>query len=551
MTRRTVLVATSTLAAVLLLAAAGEARSRAEAAARPKPVPLIRLSGGDFGYPQPFSYVRGPGLVYVGFSFDTLLWKDSTGSVIPWLARAWRRSPDGLEYVFRLRPGVKWQDGRPLTARDVVFTFDYMRTGPGRNALGISGNLDFIRAVAAPDDTTVVFQLSTRYAPFPVLIAGRIPIIPQHVWSTVSDPARYRDAKATMGSGPYRFVSYDGATGSYRWVANPDYFLGAPVVRSLELVPTSDELLALRRGDIAAGAPDSEEGAPPGVLQPFYDDKRFGILTRPGEWTRALHFNLSKGFPFSERSYRHAVAYAINRNALVRRVLYGRGRPGSTGILAPSSEWVAKGLPTYAYDPARARQLLTSIGLVDRNGDGMRDLPTGGAFTPELQTSTRFSTGTAEIVVNDLRAVGIDVKLKTLDTTTADANAGAGNYQMALIGYGGLGGDPDTLRSMLSVTNARSRSFTRVRGYENARFEELARAQIVTVRKSARARFVRELQEIVANDLPVLSLYVPTRTWIYRKDVFSAWYYTPGGVWGGYPGTLNKHALVTGRKTGW
>ena len=120
---------------------------------------------------------------------------------------------------------------------------------------------------------------------------------------------------------------------------------------------------------------------------------------------------------------------------------------------------------------------------------------------------------------------------------------------MALVGFGGLGGDPDTLRTMLSQ-NVRSRSFTRVFGYQNDRFEQLAAAALVTVKPSVRQKFIYDEQRLIARDLPVISLYLPTRIWIYRKSVFGDWYFTPGGVWGGYPGTLNKHAFVTGKKAG-
>lgn len=529
-------------------AAAAVGYASPQAKAKPKPVPRLRLEGGPWGYPQPFSYVRGPGLVHVGFSFDTLLWKDSTGRVIPWLATSWSRSRDGLTYRFTLRRGVRWHDGQPLTARDVAFTFDYSRTGPGRLALGINPSLEFIKDVSAPSGTTVVFRLATRYAPFPVSIAGRVPIIPQHIWKDVSDPAKFRGPQAVVGSGPYRLADYQESTGSYRYVANTRFFLGTPVVRSLEFVPTSDSLLALRRGDLDGGGASTEEGLAPGILRPFYN-RNFGILRAPGEWTRSLHFNLTKGFPYDNRSFRQAVAYAINRPELVRRILFGAGRAGSMGILAPSNPWTAKGLPTYAHNPVRARSLLGAIGLVDRNGDGMRDLPGGDPFKPELTTSTFQSPLTAEVVREYLRAVGLDVQLRSLDRAGSDAATAAGRYEMALIGFGGLGGEPDTLRTMLSA-RVRSRSFTRVHGYENARFEELAAAQIQTVNQRKRREQLAEMQRIVARDVPVISLYVPTRVHVYRKSVFSSWYYTPGGVWGGYPGPLNKHAFVTGKKVG-
>ena len=85
----------------------------------------VRLAGGTFGFPSPFAYIAGPGYVQMSYIYDTLLWKDGSGRLLPWLARSVRRSRDGLTYTFRLRDRVRWQDGRPLSADDVAFTFEY------------------------------------------------------------------------------------------------------------------------------------------------------------------------------------------------------------------------------------------------------------------------------------------------------------------------------------------------------------------------------------------------------------------------------------------
>ncbi len=515
--------------------------------ARPESVERLRLSGGQWGYPSPFAYVRGPGLVNVNFLFDTLLWKDSTGQAIPWLASKYQQSPDGLEWRFTLRENVRWQDGRPLTADDVVFTFDYMTKGPGATAPGIFGRID-VKEVVAEGPTTAVIRLAQPQAGFEVTIAGRIPIIPRHVWSDVNDPAKLRDPKALMGSGPYKLQSFDEATGNYLFVANESYFMGVPHVRRLEFVAVGDSLRSLQRGEVDAASADSEDGLPEEALKPF-ESARFVQLEGPGESTRAIHFNLGKGFPYDNKAFRQAVAYGIDRKDMVKRILLGRGEPGSLGGLAPSHEFVAQGLPTYDRDVARARSLLDGIGLRDTNGDGVRELPDGQPFRPELQINSRFSPKTSELVKEYLREVGIDLTLRSLDSTAADDNAAKGNYEMALIGYGGMGGEADTLRTRYS-SQVRSASFNRVHGYRNPAFEDLAARQLTIVDKTERKKVIQDMQRILADDLPTIPLYLPTRLQIALAGGFDAWYYTPGGVFGGYPGTINKHAFVTGKKEG-
>lgn len=510
-------------------------------------VERVRTSGGPWGYPSPFAYSKGPGLVHDLFLFDTLLWKDSTGQLIPWLAASWEHSADAREWRFTLRDGITWHDGRPLTADDVAFTFDYLTKGPGKAAPGIV-RLPEITEVVAESPTVVTVRLPRPFAPFEGL-AGRVPIIPRHVWDQVTDPAKFQGPSAVMGSGPYTLDSYDPASNSYRYTANPSYFLGAPAVQNLEFVPAPDELLGLQRGELDAATLGLEERAVPDEQLKAFDGDRFGRITAPGELTRALHFNLTKGSPFDDKRFRQALAYGIDRKDLVTRVLFGRGDPGSSGGLAPSNDYLAKDLPAYDHDVARAKSLLDDLGLRDANNDGARERPDGSPFTAELLTDSRFASQTPELVKEYLRQIGISVTIKVLDPTAADAAAAQGAYQMALLGYGGLGGDPDLLRTRLSST-IKGSDFSRVQGYNNPRFEQLATQQLAAADQEQRRAAVQEMQRIVADDVPMISLYLPTRVTIFAKETFAAWYFTPGGVFGGYPGPLNKHAFITGKTAG-
>ena len=554
--RRNVLTALVVILALVLLPACNgggddEAEKGQPEAGQPAAAERLRLRGGPFGYPSPFAYMRGPGLVYTGFLFDTLLWKDASGTMIPWLAREWQHSPDGTEWRFTLRDDAKWHDGRPLTADDVVFTFDYLTKGPGRQTgvIHLSG-VDVIKETVAEAPNRVVVRLSRPFAPFEETIAGRSPIIPKHVWSSVTEPARLRGDRAVLGSGPYRLESVDEAANRYLFTANDSYFLGAPRVRRLELSPVPDPLSALQRGEVDAGTFFLEEQGPPEqALAPFRDPSRFGRIEQPGEWTRALHFNMARGFPYNDKRFRQALAYVIDRKDLVERILLGRGEPGSLGILAPSHPMAAKDLPAYDRDVGRARTLLDEAGLRDANGDGIRDLPGGQPFAPGLLTSSQFSPKTPEVVTEYLREVGIQVRTTSLDGASADAATTAGNYDLALIGYGGLGGDPDIpLRLRLSA-RVPAKQFFSTFGYNNPQFEDLAARQAATVDPDRRKDVVLQIQRIVADDVPVIPLYLPTRLLIFHNRTFDAWYFTPGGVWGAYPGPENKQAFVTGTKT--
>ena len=543
------------LAAVLAVAAvlgAGcasddgdQARSGGQAT-HPDSVDRLRLSGGDYGYPSPFGYLRGAGLILASYSFDTLLWEDSTGDPIPWLAKEWSRSPDGLEWRFTLRDNAKWQDGQPVTADDVKFSFDYVTTGAAASTSRLAPSLD-LKEVVVESPNIVVVRLNQPTAVFEEDVAMRLFIIPRHIWSAVTDPAKFREPGAVVGSGPYRLKSADEAAGTYLFTANESFFLGSPYVKRLELVPAPDELLALQRDEIDAGEL-LEEPAPEEQIEAFESNPRFTKLDGPFDWLLALHVNLSKGFPYDRKEFRQAIAYALDRQDMVARLLQGRGAPGTVGGLSPGHPLLAPDLPPYARDLARAKSMLDMLGLKDANGDGRRDLPDGAPFVQELQANSRFTPKSAELVKEYLREVGIDVRIQILDKATADESAGKGNYTMALVGYGGMSGDPDqNLRSRYAAS-PKSTSFTRAIGYSNPAVTDLANRQLTALNPEQRKPLVQEIQRLVAEDVPIIPLYSPQRMTFTKAGIFDNWYYTPGCT--PCRGTRNKHMLVTGRRTG-
>jgi peptide/nickel transport system substrate-binding protein len=525
--------------------------------------PVLRLSaGGGNGYPTPFAYQRGPGHLNVHYMFDSLVWRDATGVHIPWLARSYEPSADGRTWTFTLRDGIRWHDGQSLTADDVVFTFDYIRAhnGPG------AGALESVTSVVAVSPTVVRIQLAEPVAPFLRTMAARS-ILPRHVWEGVSSPRTFHETNpqlAYMGSGPYKLQNpeaYNPTTGVSAYEANEDYFLGVPYVRRLEFVPAPNPLLALMNNDIDAAGPGGEEGVDDSVLAPFAN---YGQLRAPGEWNRVLQFNGLAGFPYNDARFRRAMALTIDRADLLDRILLGRGEIGSLGAMAPSNEFTARGLPTYPQDLTAAGQLLDEIGMTVNPATGFRQLPDGSPFQPRLYTSTRFSTDTAILIMGYLADLNIDVGPPSDRRITAEASGAAdnrardGNYEMALVGHGGQGGDADSLRTrFLDNEPGPSSSFTAIYGWQGSspgavRFEELARQQIKEPDPARRLEMVHEMQRILGNEVPMLSLYLPTRLWFWppTSSAFSAWYYTPGGTPAGPPGTSNKHVFITGRQFG-
>jgi peptide/nickel transport system substrate-binding protein len=515
--------------------------------AAPARVEVLRLVGGDYGYPSPFTRnSRGPGFINTSMIFDTLVWKDSTGQIIPWLAESWKSTPDGKVWTFSLRDGVKWQDGKPFSADDVVFSYQYLITNPGPSSPTRANLFKEIRKV---DDRTIEISLNQVYAPFLSNVAGSLPILPKHIWENVKDPLKFTAQEAVIGTGPYRLLNYNKAEGSYLFEANDDFWLGKPYVKRIEMVPTNNAALSLKQGDIHAAdisgysaSPDNE------MMQAFKQDSKFVILKGTGEWHLALYFNLAKGLPFNDKAFRQAVAYAMDLQTMVDKVLLGDGIPGMPGWASPESVWKNPEVKSYPYQPDKAKTLLDQAGYVDKNGDGKRDLPDGKPLQLELIVPTAYPRP-GEMIKAWLGAAGLDITLKIVDQTTADQATAQGKYQMALIGHGGLGGDPESMMDIYS-SQSKSKSFTRVQGYTNARFDELAAKQVQTFDQKERVKMVNEMQSILAEDVPVIPLYYPNRNLVFDKTLLGNWYYTPGGIGSGVPTVWNKQLYVTGEKTG-
>ena len=533
------------LIVVLLLAACADA----PAASTQEPVALqptaglvtevpyvetLRLPGGGYwGHPSPFGFNRGPGFTRASLLFDTLVWRDASGETIPWLATDWSLSGDGLTWTFTLRDGVHWQDGQPLTAADVAFSIEYYLTHPG--AGWFMAQVTEIETATVVGEDQVAIKLLRPFAPFLQATAEAMLIFPRHIWQDVADPQAFTEPAAFIGSGAYRLVEYSQEEGTYLFEANPDFFLGMPYVRRIEFVPTSDDILALSNGDVAAF--DKFGGVTEEMLAPFRQSP-FAVGQAPGEWGMFLYFNLEKDTPLQDVRVRQAIAHAVDRQAMVERVLFGFGGSGNPGFLPPANPFYNPDVAQYPRDPDKGRSLLQEAGY-----DGT---PIQLAYSPDwIMASPRV----VEILEAGLSEIGLNLETVAMDQAAIDAAAKEGSYELLLTGFGGLGADPDQLRRNFA-SSSQSRGFSRALGYQNPRFDILAEAQVLMSDPAEREAAVDEMQAILARDLPALPLYYTARVIVYNTELFDNWYFTPGGYGGGIPQPYNKHQFIVGTPEG-
>lgn len=519
--------------------------SDAASAAAPQQRTTLRLPGPNVNFPSPFSYLGGIGYLQASYIYDTLLWKDADGKQIPWLAETWERSDDNLTLTFRMRDGVRWHDGEALTASDVAFTYDYLRTHAKSLAPSVIARppFDSIESVTAPDATTVVFQLNQPdWTVEQFAGAGSIFIFPEHVWASVDDPGSVSDPAMLVGSGPWKLAEFEPGTGANLYVANDDFFLGPPSVERIEHHPVADALVALQAGEVdQAGGVGPGTGLRPKAIEPFVDDPDYRVFSTPGHTLTALYFEPSAHPAFADPAFRRAIAQGVNRQGLVDQLFEGAAPVGSPGLL-PTNHVDYVEVADYAFDVEAARTALDDAGYA-QDDDGNRLDKEGNLLRFELLISTMQPDGPVQLVVSDLEELGLQITPTAVDLPTFHQRRNSGQAQLSINTFGGTNTDESPLNK---VFNSASKALQRARGYENAEVDRLLAEHGAEADPGRRRDLAGEVQRIVADELPLLPLFYPPLTTIVRTDAFDGWRFTPGGVGGLVPSVNDKHSFVFG-----
>ncbi len=480
----------------------------------------IADSTGDWGFPSPYGhYSRGPGYIRMSLIFDTLIWKDESGFV-PALAESWEYLPDEKAYVFHLRDGVTWNDGQSFSAQDVAFAVQYINDHPYQ---WIDSSI--IESAEATDDKTVKITLKKDFAPFLDQMAGTLPILPEHIYKDVSDPANFNDPAALTGTGPFKLEGYDKAQGTYLYQAYEGYYQSAPKVKQIKFVKVSNEMAeaSLEKGDVDAAAV-------PGETVDNLKKEGFAVVEGSHDWVAKIMVNHRKA-PFSDPKYRQALYYAIDRQDLVDTGLRGFGLPGSPGLYAPDNQWYNPDQEQYPYDPARAGKLLEELGYEKKEGSQYYIRASEPEAIELLVTATTERQG--ELIKKQLDDAGIKVNLRSVDSKTLDSLVDGWQFDLALSGHGGLGGDPAVLNKVVLD----QKSFNSARYDDNLELNDLLEKQIAEMDPARRKELVDQAQEAISRDLPALPLYYTDSYWASNGKV--SFYFTYGGVGSGVPIALN------------
>lgn len=490
-------------------------------------------SGGDWGFPSPLTfYPRGPGYVMTSYCFDTLIWPDDTGNMTGLLASIWESSADGLEWTFNLRKNVTWHDGQPFSANDVVFTYNYIKGKSSISPIGSSWyNTDIIENVQILDDHRVKITLNQPYAPFMHQIAAVIPIMPAHIWKDITDPNKYMEKNAAIGTGPFILEDYNKNQQSYKYTANNNYYLGKPVVDTLIYMKTSDPVISLKTGEI------DQSGLTLDQVKALNDSDKLKIINGPGYWVYRIRFNIPSNTILNNTDVRKAIYYALDCEDIETRVLHGGGTAGNPGYVPPYSSWYNPQVSQYAYDVDKANNMLDDAGYQNKDTDGIRMDASGKRLEFQLlYTSDPQSQRIAELVQNYLKNSGISLILKPADMKTVDGLVEANNFDMAIYSHG-TSTDPARMLNSFSTST----------GWNNSEFMALSNEQIATIDEKQRKVLVDKMQQLIADNVPTIPIMYRNVYSACNQEKFDGFFYTPGGVGGGVPTEYNKLAFIYGK----
>ena len=500
---------------------------------------ILTVSGnGDFGFPSVYTISpKGQGYMTLSYIFDTLMWKDESG-LVPYLAEDYSVSEDGLTYTFQLRKGVSFTDGTPFTAEDVKFTFDYMKEHPYKWV-----SVSMVEEASVVDEHTVEIKLNKTYNPFLSDVAGSLPILPKHIWENVTEPETFTEPEAAISTGPFILENYDAAAGTYTFKANEDYFYGDVQIDKLVIANVSggDSKEALLSGEIAAAPNISYKAA-----MSLKDSPEYTVLEGPGLTVTRLDFNFDEE-AMAVKEIRQAMYHAVNLDEIVEKAYGGAGYPGSAGHVQPGTPWYNPDVRQYAYDVETAKKMLSEAGAADSNGDGI--LEYNGEEMSYTLTFTENDEKLAELLVSYMKAVGIELVPQSADDATVKAAISEGNFELAFNTNGSFGGDPVFLSRFATVGADGAPSVTGQGGttWESEEYNRIYNESAVEQDDVKRHQQVNELQEIIAEELPCLTLYYKKAVAAYNNTIFDGFYYTPDGISIAVPFIMNKLVFVSGQ----
>jgi peptide/nickel transport system substrate-binding protein len=514
-------------AAALLAGAVSACGSAASQGGATNAAGAVLTIQGDSGNPslvenfnpfQPATELHGTYLLYEPLEIPSPV----NGAYTPFLATGYTfTSPTTL--VYTLRSGVKWSDGTPFSAADVVFTFDLLKKYPALDGNGVWSQLSSV--AAAGNKVTMTFKAAN--VPFAGTIA-QTPIVPQHIWSKISDPVKFTNTHP-VGTGPFVLSKF--APTQYTLTKNTRYWNAANIAPSEVVFPAQATNQTTNQLAVSSGQFDWAYTYLPDVQKTYVArDPAHNQYWFPPGGTIGLYLNLTKA-PFSNANFRRGVSFALDRTAIARKAVNGYMSQASlSGLILPNlQQWLNPSLPNQglvSQNKSAAMAAFVKAGYHLRGGKLVGSGGSQAAITIALPTSFSDWVAAATEVKNELSADGLQVSLDLPQYPQYSEQIQAGTFDAAIGGFGGTGNPYTDFNNALNSSYAAPIHTPTANNFE--RFSSPAVNQALATLASATSRPAQvqatyKLETMMYNTVPIVLLYYGGSWGLFSTKHFTGW----------------------------
>jgi peptide/nickel transport system substrate-binding protein len=457
--------------------------------------------------------------------YEPLVFVDElkSGAATPWLASKYAWSNHDKTLTFTIRKGVKWSDGKPLTAADVVYTFQLIKK---HKALDLQAVWTVLKSVTRKGDN-VIFNFKTAAVPYFYYVAGQTPIVPQHIWKSVKNPVTFKDApnEKPVGSGPFTIASCSPQVMKY--TKNPHYWQkGKPTIDTVYYPAYLSNDPANQ--DLASGKAQWGSQFIPSIKNFYLSKSPDNHYWFPPVSNVSVFINLKNSI-LKNVAVRRAMAYAIDRSRISTIGEYGyEPAANQTGIVTPTFEsWENKKLAKkFTYNPTKAKQILTNAGYTMKNGVFQKN---GKSLSFTMVNIGDYSdwVASASIVQQNLKAIGIKVTPSDLSNTAYDNDVYTGKYDLAYDGNESGGPAPYyELRQELYSPNSAPIGKTASSNWEryyNKNVDNLIKKYAATTSSKVQHSVVNQLEAAMTRDVPIIPITEGVDWYQYNTKSLSGW----------------------------
>ena len=461
-----------------------------------------------------------------GTIYETLFFMNRfDNKITPMLATNSTRSSDGLKITFTIRQGVKWSDDQPLTSDDVVYSFNLLKQFP---ALDVNGlwSTPMLSDVSAPDANTVVVTLASPYDPALFFVGGQTWIVPKHIWSTVADPTKFDDTNP-VGTGPYMLESFTPQL--VKMKANPNYWQpGLPKVKEIRFPAYKDNTTAELEMD--QGNVDWNSIFAPNLQNTFVNrDPTHNHYWFPPSDVLSILVNLKKA-PFDQLAVRQAISLAIDRTQWSKIAESGYESPASpTGLLPEDQKWLDPAYQKlkFSVDINKATQLLEGAGY-HKGSDGIYADSAGHrlSFSFEIPSGYTDWVAGAPVLASDLKTIGIELNVKTVDIGVWTTDYQNGNYDITMQGTTAGPSPYFIYASLLLSTNSADIGQPASGDYErwiDPTTDNWLAQFATSTDPVAQQQAMSAIEKIMVDDLPAIPLTNEPYWYEYNSTNFTGW----------------------------